>query len=90
MLNRFLEPVLIRSRGGGAILDHCIVAIQSSAGLFIYRHAGFDAGKWEVGPSDLPDYASTVRHDGAIHARFKSERSAANYAAFMTGQRWAR
>lgn len=84
-------PLLIassRSRGGGAILDHCIVAIQSSAGLFIYRHAGFDAGQWEVAPSDKPDYAAAVTHNGAIHARFKSQRRAANYAAFMAGQRW--
>lgn len=86
-------PLLIanaRSMGGGGILDHCIVAIATGPNRFSYRHDSFDVGEWRVVPSDLPEYAAAVTHNGAIHARFKTATAATRYVAFMRGERMAK
>lgn len=86
-------PLLIanpRDAGGGGVLDSCVVAIATGPDRFTYRHPQFSVGAWRVIPSDLPDYAEAVTHDGEIHARFKRAGQGARYVDFMTGKRMAR
>lgn len=79
-----------RSMGGGAILMNSIVGIQCAPGTWLYRHPSLDLGQWAIAPSDLPQYAAAVTHNGAIHARFNRPARAERYAAFMRGDRWAK
>ena len=76
-------PLLIanrRSLGGGAILDHCIVRIRTSAGgRILYRHPQYHHGKIEIRlkaePVTIPDsrvLTVDVLRDGELHAAFES------------------
>lgn len=76
-------PLLIanrRSLGGGAILDHCIVRIRSSAGgRVLYQHPAYHFGNLairpKVEPVTLPDGRRLnidVVRDGELHASFES------------------
>ena len=85
--------------GGPALLDHCIVRIDTvtrrasrpgeprtrDVGETLYRHPSFHTGDWSVTGSDLKDYAEVVLHDGAVHARFKRAGTASRYIDFMQG-----
>lgn len=86
-------PLLIHSRrsmGGGGILTACIVAIKSTAGRWLYRHPSFDPGAYTLRPCDHPDgYTREALDAEGVHARFKSETRARNWAAFMVGDRFA-
>lgn len=76
-------PLLIanrRSLGGGAILDHCIVRIRSSAGgRVLYQHSTYHFGNLAIRPKaepvTLPDGRTLnidVFRDGELHASFES------------------
>lgn len=76
-------PLLIanrRSLGGGAILDHCIVRIRSSAGgRVLYQHPAYHFGTLAIRPKaqpiTLPDgrkLSIDVFRDGQLHAAFES------------------
>lgn len=89
-------PLLVPhgSRGGGAILSHCIVAIKTAAG-FIYKHTGFDPGEWSAKatttPPHHPEYGTAeVYQDGTLYARVATLKSAERLASFMRGDRLAR
>lgn len=90
-------PLLIhnsRSLGGGAILTGCIVRIIVD-GRIVYSHPNYhnDFDSAEVVRSELwPEYSHAVKPTtgewaGQEIARFKSERAAKNYLAFMQGKR---
>lgn len=88
-----------RSHGGFPMLDHCIVAIASKGGNWVWRHPNFKVGDWAAKAipeeSDLyaQGYRTEVSVDGTIHARFKGPTSLAQadrYIAFMTGKRLTR
>lgn len=86
-------PLLVsnaRSMRGMAVLDHCIIAIQSAPGCFLYRHPLFHTGLWTTAPASAEGYAVDVLHNDSLHARFKREEQAAPYIAFMTGERWSK
>lgn len=86
-------PLLIanvRSSGGFAILDHCVIGIATGPHAWLYRHPSLDLGVWSIGLSDLPDYARNVSVDGTLHARFKTHAQAERYVAFMRGERFAK
>lgn len=88
---RLKIPLLIhnaRSTGGGAILDHCIVAIKEG-GAWLYRHPGFTVGEWTEGKPTSEGYTEAAYHNGGLHAQFKKAGAAARYIAFMTGERMA-
>jgi len=79
---RIKVPLLlpnIRSTGGGAILDHCIVKIMKGKQT-VYEHPGYDAGYFEV-------RRNRVFKNGEIVANFKTEWQAKRYVAFMKGER---
>lgn len=76
-------PLLIanrRSLGGGAILDHCVVRIQESAGgRLLYQHPKYHHGILEIRrkaePVALPDgrvLTVDVLCDGELHAAFEN------------------
>jgi hypothetical protein len=76
-------PLLIanrRSTGGGAMLDHCIVRIRSSAGgRVLYQHPNYHFGTLAIRPKaepvTLPDGRTLkidVIRDGQLHAAFES------------------
>lgn len=85
-------PLLIanaNSSGGPGILDHCIVAIMTGPGRFIYRHPQFNVGTWELRRSDWADDPRPflIHHNGQSHAAFTKEAAALRYLAFMRGER---
>jgi hypothetical protein len=97
-------PLLIansRSLGGGAILDHCIVRIQTAAAPFrvLYSHPKFHTSRFEIKP--LSSFAQAkylaetrgervyrfeVLADGECYANCPTEAHAKRLVAFMTGQ----
>ena len=93
-------PLLIansRSMGGGGILDGSIVRILEE-GREVYRHPGYRTPAIIIedermtrpdGPkvANLPIVAFV---DGKEHARFKTEKQAIRWAAFMRGERMAK
>lgn len=79
-------PILVYSRqssGGMAILDHCIVRIDTTDGRTLYKHPTFSAGTWTIQGTD-------AYKDGNLHARFDTYEKAARYIAFMTGKRYSK
>lgn len=87
-------PILIpnsRSYGGPAILGDAIVRLFVGR-REVYRHPGYQnpvitvalEGKYPDSP-----WAATVNGDG-VHARFKTERAALRWAAFMRGERFSK
>lgn len=86
-------PIMLRnsrSSGGGAILDHCIVAIATAPGRFAYKHHKFNLGTWTEGRPQTDGYIEAVYHDGELHAQFKKKGAAKRYIAFMCGERFAK
>lgn len=83
-------PILLynsQSVGGGAILDHCIVAIKSKA-HWLYRHPALDLGTWTM-TNDLDGYWHVSLSDGR-HARFETKKKAQRYIDFMLGKRFTK
>jgi hypothetical protein len=84
-------PLIIaseRSHGGPAILDDRIVRIiRTSDKRELYRHPQYHLAALAVVRNEHPDYAASVTANGEVHARFKSEKSALNWIAFMRGER---
>lgn len=79
-------PILVHNRqsfGGGAILTHCIVRIDTTDGRTLYKHPSFSAGDWTVQGTD-------AYRDGQMHARFDAHEKATRYVAFMTGKRYSK
>ena len=86
-------PLLIantRSHGGPAILDQCVIGVQSAPGIWLYRHPSLDLGEWSIGPAHSEGYLEAAFRDGELHAQFKKEGQAARYVAFMRGERWVK
>jgi hypothetical protein len=76
-------PLLVanrRSLGGGALLDHCIVRIRTSAGgRVLYQHKKYHHGSLEIcrkaEPVRLDDgrvLTVDVLRDGELHASFEN------------------
>jgi hypothetical protein len=52
-------------------------------------HPTFDVGYWEIKYDHIvSEYNYLVYLNDIIHGRFKSEKQAQNYVAFMTGKRF--
>jgi hypothetical protein len=81
----------IRSLGGGAILDHCIVRIrQSAGGRVLWQHRAYHFGSMEIRskaePVTLPDgrvLTVDVMRDGALHAAFENKEQARRWVQKM-------
>lgn len=75
-------PLLIHnknSKGGSAILDHCIVKITDGKRI-VYRHPNYHMPVVSVS-------GKSVFADGANVANFDNEQKAAKWAAFIKGER---
>jgi len=83
-------PLLVanrRSVGGGAILDHCIVRIRTSAGgRVLWQHPSYHHGQLQIrqktDPVTLPDGRTLtvdVLRDGEIQAAFENVAQARRY-----------
>ena len=87
-------PILLhsaRSMGGGAILDGCIIRIQTGKSV-LYTHPKFHVGKWTIQPVTLETHKGIgltheALNDGSVWARFKSRKQAVRFVDFMTGKR---
>lgn len=73
-------PLLIatsRSRGGGGILDNCILKItEARTGAILYQHPLYVPPVIDIVPSDLPEYQYNTMVNGHLHGRHKSMKSA--------------
>lgn len=87
-------PLLIanaRSMGGGAILDHCVVAILRRDGVWLYRHPSFTLGDWQVRERPRGGaMAWEVLNNGAVYSRHEVKSAADKLCAFMQGRRWSK
>lgn len=85
-------PLLVanrRSRSGGALLDHCIVRIRSSAGgQVLYQHPAYHFGEMEirskVTATTLPD-GRTLTVDV-----IRNEELHASFETMLHARRWVR
>lgn len=84
-------PLLLRqknSSGGGAILTHCILRIQeTNYKKDLYKAPNYTAPSLDVkhnlGGTDIP---FEVFREGELQARFRTEKRAKSYVAFMRGE----
>lgn len=90
-------PLLIynrRTRGGPALLDHCIVKVKWTRGRVLYRHPGYHTGVFTVrliGPCEqcagenlcAKGFTHVVAVDGESRAHFRSARAAERYVDRM-------
>ena len=91
-------PLLInnaRSRGGPALLDHCILRIDVRAGRYnpmratAYRTIYTDPRYQEPdGHIELEDGCYAVYFNDEVAGNFKSQREAVNFSNFLFGKRW--
>lgn len=82
-------PILlptVRSRGGPAILDHCIVRIQAGR-MVRYTHPDFHIGTTSIRRGDTEEWPWELWIDDRIHARFKTRERADRLVDFLIGQR---
>ena len=88
-------PLMIanaRSRGGGAILTHCITAIMEAPGRYRYKCEGFKPGSFEVerepSPAEFGGLGWRVMRPGlGVFSRHDTEAKAARCASYMRGGR---
>lgn len=82
-------PILIhntRSRGGGHILDQCIVRIiDLKTHRLLYSHPSFHAGIFEIRSGDIEHLPVEVFIDGEVHAHFETEKEANTFITIMKG-----
>ncbi|RPK20114.1 hypothetical protein [Paenibacillus xylanexedens] len=92
-------PLLIkssRSLGGGGILDHCIVRIdtKNSNGKIttVYRHPKYHHDKLTLEQESIgnTEYPFVVCSGTAKQAAFAKREQAQRYIGFMNGERWAK
>lgn len=89
-------PLLVPSgsTGGSAILDACIVAIQASPHVCLYRHPSLDLGQWtasaETHTANRTTYQGAAYRDGELYARCRTLEKARTLCEFMEGKRWAK
>lgn len=79
-------PLLVEKGeiGGGALLDHCVVRLVVS-GREAWKHPNWHLPKLEFRPSSMEGYSTEILADGAVHARFKTERQADKWMGFIQG-----
>ena len=88
-------PILLNnrnSRGGPAILDHCIVGIifrdRYNSIQWLYRHPKLYLGDWTAHSEDAhTGERAEARRDGEVHARFDKFEQAVRYCKFMKSER---
>lgn len=67
----------IRSHGGGALLDNCILKItETKTGRTLYKAANYQPSNFRIEPSDMAGYSHNLLIDGTLYSRHKTERSA--------------
>jgi len=74
--------------GGPALLDHCIVRIDSPRQV-LYQHDDFRVGDVELVRGELKRLSWEIWIDGSVHARFKIKTEARQYQDFIQGKRFA-
>lgn len=75
-----------RSMGGGAIMVDSVMGIQTTKGVWLYKHPQFDLGEWAVA-KDGDGWIACMNGEGQAYC-FKTEQKALNYCSFMKGERF--
>jgi hypothetical protein len=75
--------------GGPALLDHCIIRIDTPRKV-LYQHAAFRVGDVILVQGALQRLPWEIWIDDFVQARFQSKLEAQQYRDFMQGQRFAR
>jgi hypothetical protein len=71
---------------GAAISTACVLRLVDwETGRDQYRHPLYQVPKFEIVTGDLPKLPYEVLHEGAVHARLRTEPQAMAYIAFMSG-----
>lgn len=67
----------VRSSGGGAILDHCVIKIKDvKTGHVLYQHEKYQAPKIEIVESKEPGFLYSLIINGQLYSNHKTERGA--------------
>ena len=86
-VGRLKVPLLlatVRSSGGAAILDHCIVRIATAKGQVLYQHPRYIVPEFVVETRDDPALPAVVlEKSGMIVAGFRNLRAADRYVRKM-------
>jgi hypothetical protein len=83
-------PLLVPSgdRGGPALLDHCIIRIDSPHKV-LYQHGQFHVGDITLVQGKLKQLPWEVLINWTLQARFPAQREAKHYIDFLQGKRFA-
>jgi len=73
--------------GGPALLDHCIIRIDSPRQV-LYQHAQFHVGELSLVQGKLKRLPWEVLIDRTVQARFPEKRQAQRYIDFLQGKRF--
>jgi len=74
--------------GGPALLDHCIIRMDSPRKV-LYQHNQFHVGELTLVQGKLKRLPWEVLLDHALQARFQLKRAAQHYIDFLQGQRFS-
>jgi len=78
----------IRSTGGGAILTHCILRVDTSPGVTFWQAKNYQKPVISVEMGE--HFYDSVWFNGILHGVCGSTEQASRLASFLAGERWAR
>lgn len=84
-------PLLVPENdcGGPALLDHCILRIDSRNGGTLYQHKKFRVGDMSLSKGEDNQLPWEVFIDSLLHARFELNSEATKFMSFLQGNLFA-
>jgi len=81
--------VTVGDIGGPALLDHCIIRIDSPRQV-LYQHERFHVGELTIKQGKSKSLSWQVFVDMGLQARFATRKEAEQYIRFLQGQRFSK